>query len=179
MSGRRLSFGPVATLSLPLAVQNRFARVVSTARRLAASWTTAMLGRADLPTIGELAALRPATRVLMAGLAGWIGLVGLVTVVAVVSVEMSTISLPAWFSAPASKTRGTEASSPAGFENIVQRPLFSRNRHALTAAVMPSPAPPPPSALDPNITLKGVFISGPLEHFPLDMVHYAYPACRK
>jgi hypothetical protein len=51
------------------------------------------------------------------------------------------------------------ARAAAGFENIVQRPLFSRNRQGFVAPE-PAAAPPPPMAtLDAGITLKGVFMS--------------------
>ncbi|WOH53709.1 hypothetical protein [Bradyrhizobium sp. sBnM-33] len=113
--------------------------------------------------MGELRELRPATRALLAGLSGWIVLVFLITVAAVVSVEISAVTLPEWLSAPSSSARGAVARSPASFENIVQRPLFSRSRQGLTLASVPVAAPPPtPSTLDQDITLKGVFISGPL-----------------
>jgi hypothetical protein len=126
---------------------------------LAAAW----LGRAELPGLGEVAALRPATRVLLAGLSGWIVMVLIVTLAAVASVEMSAVSLPAWLGAPSSASRGAAARSPAGFENIVQRPLFSRSRQGMSPVAGPVPAAPlPSSTLDQDITLKGVFISGPL-----------------
>jgi hypothetical protein len=120
-----------------------------------------MLGRAELPGRGELAGLRPATRVLIAGLTVWIGLVGLATVIGVASLEISTMSLPAWFGARASASSSTEIRSPAGFENILQRPLFSRSRQAASVAIS-TPPPPLPATLDQNFTLKGVFINGAL-----------------
>jgi hypothetical protein len=122
-----------------------------------------LLGRSELPGLGEVAALRPATRVLIAGFSGGIILVFLVTVAAVVSVEMSAVSLPEWLGAPSSAARGAAARPPAGLENIVQRPLFSRSRQGVT----PSPAPvlaaaPTAVTLDQDITLKGVFMNGAL-----------------
>ncbi len=160
MSGRRLisSLGGAWIVSPPATPGS-----VATPRRFAASWTAALLGRTELPGMGELRELRPATRALLAGLSGWIVLVFLITVAAVVSVEISAVTLPEWLSAPSSSARGAVARSPASFENIVQRPLFSRSRQGLTLASVPVAAPPPtPSTLDQDITLKGVFISGPL-----------------
>jgi len=140
--------------------QIRFAGVAGPSRHFAASRLAALLGRADFPSRSEFAELRPATRVLIAGLAAWIGLVGAVTVIAVISVEMSTMSVPAWLSTrgPASKGGAIRAAS---FENIVQRPLFSRNRQVVVA---PEPASAPLPALptltlDQGITLKGVFVN--------------------
>jgi hypothetical protein len=160
MSGRRLISGLTAwTVALPLA-PGLMASVAGSPRRLAAAW----LGRTELPGLGEVAALRPATRVLLAGFSGWIVMVLIVTVAAVMSVAMSAISLPEWFGAASSVARGVAARAPARFETIVQRPLFSRSRQGMTTlAAVPVPAaPPPPSTLDHDITLKGVFISGPL-----------------
>lgn len=120
-----------------------------------------MLGRTDLPSRSELAALRPATRVLIVGLAAWIALVGAVTLGAMVSLELSTFTAPAWLggSGPALKASGGRAA--AGYENIVQRPLFSRKRQVFVAPEPVAPAPPPPvvATLDPGMTLKGVFMS--------------------
>lgn len=166
MIGRGLISGLVTMAgrgqALPLVAQRRLARIVSSPRGVVASRLAAVLGRAELPGRAELAALRPATRALIAGLTAWIGLVGLVTVIAVVSVELSAISFPAWFGARASASASSEVRSRTGFENIVQRPLFSRSRQAAVAAVVsaPPPAPPPPPVtLDQGITLKGVFMS--------------------
>ena len=95
------------------------------------------------------------------GLAAWIGLVGLATAMTVVSVEVSTLSLPAWLGTRASASPNTGIRSPAGFENILQRPLFSRSRQGAAVAVS-TPPPPPPVMLDQNIALKGVFMNGTL-----------------
>jgi hypothetical protein len=165
MTGRRLmsSLGGAFAVRSPAATPGPLARIAGALRRLAAPWMAALLGRTELPGMGELTGLRPATRALLAGLSGWIVLVLLVTVVAVVSVEISAVSLPEWLSAPSSSARGAAARPPASFDNIVQRPLFSRSRQGVTLASIPVPAPPPtPSTLDQDITLKGVFISGPL-----------------
>jgi hypothetical protein len=152
--------GELAVTSLPLATQRLFAHIVSSPRRSFASRVAMILGRAELPGRGELAGLRPATRFLIVGLTVWIGLVGLATVIAVASVEMSTMSLPAWFDARASASPSIEIRSAAGFENILQRPLFSRSRQAAAATV--STLPSLPVTLDQNITLRGVFMNGAL-----------------
>ena len=155
--------GPPATA--PATVEGRLAWAASSPRRWVEPRIAALIGRSEVPGLGEVAALRPATRVLIAGLSGWIVLVAVVTVVAVVSVEMSAVSLPAWFGGTPSGSRGAVARAPATFENIVQRPLFSRSRHGAAPVVLasaPVPPPPQPSGLDQNITLKGVFISGGL-----------------
>ena len=163
MIGHRLisALAGAWTLPLPVATQGRLAALAGSSRRLAASGTAALLGRAEFPRFAELAALRPATRVLIAGLSGWIILVFLVSLAAVVSVEMSTITLPEWLGARSSASGGTAARPPASFENIVRRPLFSRSRQGMSQAPVPAPvAPQPPSTLDQDITIRGVFMSG-------------------
>jgi hypothetical protein len=148
--------------SLPLATQRLFAHIIRSPRRSIVSWLAVMLGRAELPGHGELAGLRPATRLLIVGLTAWIGLVVLVTVIAVASVEISAMSFPAWLGSRASASPSTEIRSAAGFENILLRPLFSRRRQITTPATVSAPQPAPPATLDQNITVKGVFISGAL-----------------
>lgn len=120
-----------------------------------------LLDRPDFPGRAEFARLRPAMRFLMTALAAGIGLIVLVTVFAVAAVEMSTIRVPVWFSARASASTHSQIRPSAGFEAILQRPLFSRNRQA--AAVAANDAPPSPvvpATLDQGITLKGVYING-------------------
>ena len=89
-------------------------------------------------------------------------MVGLVTVVALASVEMSTMEFPTWFVARASTSAASETQPQSGFENILQRPLFSRTRQgaAPPQAYVAAP-PPPPLMLDRGLVLKGVFINGP------------------
>ena len=139
------------------------AKIVGAPLRFAASGIATWLGRAELPSLGELGALRPATRVLLAGFSGWIVLVLLVTVVAVASVEMSAVNLPEWLGAPSSARRVAAGRPTTSLENIVQRPLFSRSRQGATPAPAPMPAAAPASVtLDQDIALKGVFINGAL-----------------
>jgi hypothetical protein len=134
-------------------------RLAGSPRQFAASRLAAMLWRADLPSRSELAALRPATRVLILGFAAWIALVGAMTLSAVISLELSTVTAPTWFGGSGPAAKASETRAAAGFENIVQRPLFSRNRQGFVAAE-PAVAPPSPMAtLDAGITLKGVFMS--------------------
>lgn len=139
--------------------QIRFAGVAGPSRHFAASRLAALLGRADLPSRSEFAELRPATRVLITGLAAWIGLVGAVTVIAVISVEMSAVSVPAWLSTRGPASKGGATRAAASFENIVQRPLFSRNRQVVVAPEPASAPPLPTLTLDQGITLKGVFVN--------------------
>lgn len=145
--------------SLTQMVQLRLAGMTGSPRQFAASRLAAMLGRTDLPGRSELAALRPATRVLILGFAAWIGLVGVVTISALISLELSTVTAPAWLGGNRPAAMASSSRTAAGFENIVQRPLFSRNRQGFVPAE-PVAAPPPAMAtLDPGLSLKGVFMS--------------------
>ena len=145
--------------SLGQMIQLRLSGMAGSPLQFTTSRLAAMLGRAELPSRSELTALRPATRFLILGFVAWIGLVGAMTLSAVISLEFSTVTAPAWFgrSSPAAKV--SNARGAAGFENIVQRPLFSRNRQGFVAPEPAAAAPPPMATLDAGITLKGVFMS--------------------
>ena len=147
--------------SLAQMVQLRLSGIAGSPRQFAAARLAAMLGRTDLPSRSELEQLRPATRVLIAGLAGWIALVGVITVGAMISLELSTVTAPAWFGASGPAGKASDARTTAGYENIVQRPLFSRNRQVFVAPQAVAPPPPPSmvATLDPGMTLKGVFMN--------------------
>ena len=145
--------------SLAQMVQLRLSGMAGSPRQFVAARLAAMLGRTDLPSRSELTALRPATRVLILGFAAWIGLAGVMTLSAVISLELSTVTAPTWFGSRSPAAKASDARAATGFENIVQRPLFSRNRQGFVAAE-PAAAPPPPMAtLDSGMTLKGVFMS--------------------
>ena len=72
-------------ISLSRATGSGFAALADGVPRALKKRLAALLGREQLPGKAELAALKPATRALMAGLAAWIGLVGAVTFAAVLS----------------------------------------------------------------------------------------------
>jgi len=153
--------GVTAVTSLALVTQRFLAHVVSSPRWSFQHRVAAMLGCSELPGRSELAGLRPSTRFLIIGLVAWIGLVALVTVLAVASVEMSAISFPSWLGARVSASSSREMRPSSSFENILQRPLFSRSRQAAAAAPVASlPSPSPAPVLDRNLALKGVFING-------------------
>ena len=145
MTGRRLISGLAGAWAIasPGATRVRLEGAAGAPRRLAASWLAALLGRAQLPGMGELAALRPPTRALLVGFSGWIVLVALVTLAAVVSVEMSAVSMPEWLGVPSSASRTAAARSPANFENIVQRPLFARSRQGTISGAGTAPTGAP------------------------------------
>ena len=147
--------------SLAQMVQLRLAGITGSPRQFAAARLAATLGRTDLPSRSELMALRPATRGLIVGFAGWSVLVGAMTLSALISLELATVTAPAWFGTSGAVAKTSGARAAAGYENIVQRPLFSRNRQVLVAPEPAAPAPPPPvvATLDPGMTLKGVFLT--------------------
>ena len=145
--------------SLAQMVQLRLSGMTGSPRQFVAARLAAMLGRTDLPGRSELTALRPATRVLILGFAAWIGLVGVMTLSAVISLELSTVTAPTWFGSRSPAAKASDARAATGFENIVQRPLFSRNRQGFVAAEPVAAAPPAMATLDSGMTLKGVFMS--------------------
>ncbi|KRR27862.1 hypothetical protein CQ14_08455 [Bradyrhizobium lablabi] len=146
--------------SLAQMVQLRLAGMSGSPRQFVSSQLAAMLGRAELPGRSELVALRPAKRVLIIGFAALIGLAAVATFSAVISLELSTVTAPTWLGGRGSAVKAAGArASAGGFENILQRPLFSRNRQVLVAAEPASAPPPMAAALDSGITLKGVFMS--------------------
>jgi hypothetical protein len=167
MSDRWVNLNPLAEVpsiaSLTVVFRKQLALALASPRKIVTSRLAAMLGRTELPDRDEFAALQPASRVLVVGLAAWIAMVGVVTLVAVAWVELSTMSLPAWFDPRGTASAAVKTRSHAAFDNIVRRPLFSRVRQVAVATpvALPPPPPPPPSmALDRGITLKGVFING-------------------
>ena len=103
----------------------------------------------------EFARLRPVQRGLIIGLTAWITFVVVVTIVAIVSVELSGSDFHA-FGLRASAEPSSGQRSPADYEVILQRPLFSRSRQATTVIL----STPPPARSDQNIVLKGVFMNG-------------------
>ena len=146
--------------SLGQMVQLRLSGMAGSPLQFAASRLAAMLGRADLPSRSELTALRPAMRFLILGFVAWIGLVGAMTLSAVISLEFSTVTAPAWLGRGSPAAKASNARAAAGFDNILQRPLFSRNRQGFVAPEpAAAPLPPPTATLDAGITLKGVFMS--------------------
>lgn len=146
-------------ISLSRATGPGFAALADAVPRALKKRLAALLGREQLPGKAELAALKPATRALMAGLAAWIGFVGVVTFAAVLSLQFSRFNLSTWLGVQGPMTRSSQARSTSAFDNIVQRPLFARTRQAVVAAVPVLAASPPPAMLDQNITLKGVFLN--------------------
>jgi hypothetical protein len=120
-----------------------------------------ILGRKELPQRSEFAQLRPGLRLLIISLAGCVALIAAVTIIAVLSVEVSTMSVPAWFAPRATAAATAGPRSRTGVENnIAQRPLFSRGRKAVAVAQPAAAAAPPPQLRDENLKLKGVFIDG-------------------
>ena len=142
-------------------VQLGLSGLTGSPRHFAAARLAAMLGRRDLPGRSELMALRPATRVLVAGLAASIVLAGVVTLGALLWLELSTVTAPGWFGSSGLAAKASEARAAAGYDNIVQRTLFSRNRKVYVAPEPVLAAAPPPimATLDSAMTLKGVFMS--------------------
>jgi hypothetical protein len=143
--------------SLAMAKQRIFAFVLGSV----ACHLSAVLGRSRLPARDEIAGLRPLSRFLIIGLMAWIILVCLVTAVALVAVEFSVMDFPS-FAVRASSSPAIGEKPQSAFENIVQRPLFSRSRQVASPPQVHTPDPLPQALLDRALVLKGVFINGHL-----------------
>lgn len=123
--------------------------------------------QARLPSGEQLAELPPASRYLLAGLGGLIVLVFIATVAAIITVEVSAKVQSSWFETRASTTPN-EGRHNRIYDHVTARPVFARNRQATAVtytpeSVGPSMNTPAAAALDPNVVLRGVLISGPLE----------------
>lgn len=137
-------------------------REISAPRQLAAAVATRLFLRNDFPSCRELMAITPPRRSLLIGLAVSIGLAVVTPVATIVALEVAVASQSTWDGRGALVPARLE-SRTGGYENILQRPLFSRNRQG----VLTTPAPaateavaPIRTMLDPSVALRGVFMNG-------------------
>lgn len=131
-------------------------------RQLAASMATRLFLRNDFPSRRELMAITPLRRGLLVGLVVLIGLAVVTPIATIAALEIAVVSQSTW--------DGRQALAPArqesrigGYENILQRPLFSRNRQSLPATPAPvvtEAVAPSRITLDPSVALRGVFMNG-------------------
>lgn len=137
-------------------------REVAAPRQLVASMASRLFLRNDFPTRRELMAVTPSRRGLLVGLAVLIGLAVVTPVATIVALEVAVASQSTW------DGRGTlvparQESRTGGYENILQRPLFSRNRQSLPTTSSPAATEvvaPIRTMLDPGVALRGVFMNG-------------------
>jgi hypothetical protein len=115
----------------------------------------------QIPSRRELKSLAPLRRGLLVGLSVLTGLAAVGPILAIVSLELAIANQSA-SGAGNRALAGWESRSGGTYENILQRPLFSRSRQLLTAA---APAAVVLSTstramLDPSVALRGVFMNG-------------------
>ncbi|MCG2672816.1 hypothetical protein ACFPFP_38560 [Bradyrhizobium sp. GCM10023182] len=118
--------------------------------------------RNDFPSRRELMAITPPRRGLLIGLVALIGVAVVTPVATIIALEIAVASQSTW------EGRGTAAparqeSRIGSYENILQRPLFSRNRQSLPTTPAPATAEavaPTRMMLDPSVALRGVFMDG-------------------
>lgn len=105
----------------------------------------------------EISAIRPTSRLALAGLLASIGCTMIATLLAIFYVTSASEIVAAPIVNPASPVR---VASRESHDAIVMRPLFWRSRQPATAPALV--AIPETIASDPQISLKGVLISGDL-----------------
>jgi len=138
-------------------------QAVSRSRLELASAGFRQLVLGQIPSRRELKSVAPLRRGLLLGLAALTGLAIVAPIVAIVSLELAIASQSALGGSGGRASVG-ENRSAGTYENILQRPLFSRNRQLLAVAAPPAivdaPAPSARTGLDPSVALKGVFMNG-------------------
>ncbi|MCP3442030.1 hypothetical protein [Bradyrhizobium sp. CCGUVB14] len=121
------------------------------------------LVRIQIPSERELKSVAPLRRGLLLGLAALTALAVIAPIVAIVSLEFAIASQSASGSGGRAPV-GRESRGAGSYENILQRPLFSRNRQLLAVAAPPVVVDAPASSarvmLDPSVALRGVFMNG-------------------
>ena len=124
---------------------------------------------AMLPPREALAELPPASRYLVTGLRLSIVLTGIVTITAILVLKVSVMAPSTSLGVGSSTVSTDKAREKKAYDHVTARPVFARTRQA-PIAVVDTPADAPPStvspavaALDSNIVLKGVLISGSLQ----------------
>jgi len=119
--------------------------------------------RDQIPSRRELISVPPLKRGLLFGLAALTAGAIAVPTVAIVSLELAIASQSALGGSNGRASQGQENRGAGIYENILQRPLFSRSRQALVVAVSPvfgdAPARPARTMLDPSVALRGVFMN--------------------
>ena len=107
----------------------------------------------------EVSAIRPISRWLMVGLLAFIGCSMIGTLIVIVHLTSSSETMAAQSDQAAVRF---ETASRETYDAIVMRPLFWRSRQPATPPAEPAAAISAPIAGDPQISLKGVLISGDL-----------------
>ncbi len=124
---------------------------------------------AILPSREAFAELPPASRYLMTGLRVSIVLTGIATIAAILALKVSVMIPSTSLGAGSSTVSTSEARGKKAYDHVTARPVFARMRQAPIAVVDASAdaasptVSPAVAALDSNIVLRGVLISGSLQ----------------
>jgi hypothetical protein len=144
--------------------RREFWRAISTSRLELVSARLCQVLRAHIPSHRELNSVAPLKRGLLVGLAALTGLAVAAPIIAIISLELAIASQSSWGGGGGRVPAGRENRATGSYENILQRPLFSRNRQVLAIAPPPAivdvPASQSRSMLDPSVALRGVFMNG-------------------
>lgn len=122
-----------------------------------------LLGFMDVTGSPDDVELRRVTKLQLIGLTFFVIAVAAATLIAIASVEISTSDPSGWFGMGSAAESVSEPAPDRRYDNIVQRPIFSRGRRVISV-IQPLPQGPPPSPAPPprdrEITLRGVFMDG-------------------
>ncbi len=144
-------------------VRQRLAQALRGSRTGLAPADVLQILRGQIPSHRELQSVAPLRRALLLGLLVLTAFVVIAPIVAIVSLEIAIASQSAPGSRSGGALAGREGQGLGSYENILQRPLFSRSRQLVAVAppqaIVETPAPPVRSMLDPSVTLRGVFMS--------------------
>ena len=150
-----------------LASQNGRWQLWQTIARSRLEFASAYFGRlvrGQIPGRRELQSVAPLKRALLLGLAGLMALAVVAPIVAIVSLELAIASKSALGSNGGRAPIGRENRGAGTYENILQRPLFSRSRQLMAVAAPPAAvdahALPVRTMLDTSVALRGVFMNG-------------------
>jgi hypothetical protein len=115
----------------------------------------------QIPSRRELKSLAPLRRGLLVGLSVLTGLAAVGPILAIVSLELAIANQSASGAGKRAST-GRESRTGGTYENILQRPLFSRSRQLLAVAAPPAvvPSTSTRAMLDRSVALRGVFMNG-------------------
>ena len=144
--------------------RQQLAQVIRNSRTGLASAGVLRNLRGLIPSTREFQSVSPLRRALLLGLAVLTAFMAIAPIIAIVSLEIAIASQ----SAPGSRGGGTlagrEGQGVGTYENILQRPLFSRSRQLVAVAaplpMIDTPALPTRTMLDPSVALRGVFMNG-------------------
>ena len=141
----------------------RLWQAIRSSRHELASANVRQLLRDHIPSRRQLSTVAPLKRGLWLGLVALTAFAIVAPILAIASLELAIASQSGSVSSGGRTQAGRDAHVET-YDNILQRPLFSRSRQVLAVAVAPAvadaPVPPARTTLDPGLALRGVFMNG-------------------